>query len=102
MGVAVRDRLHARPARRVAALPGFPRHETLRVRIAIGHSVFLSLLAQIAQPSYFLPEIHRAAQRETSVLGAEQGIPGICCSRLSNISNNWNGVRLVTPSASET
>src|SRR5215469_167046 len=52
VGVAIRDRLHARPARRVAALPGFPRYEALRVRIAVGHSVFLSVLAQIAQASY--------------------------------------------------
>ena len=37
MGVAVRDRLHARPARRVAALPGFPRYEPLvfGLRLAI-------------------------------------------------------------------
>src|SRR6516162_3470681 len=52
VSVAIRDRLHARPARRVAALPGFPRHQALGVRIAVGHSVFLSLLAQIARISY--------------------------------------------------
>ena len=47
MGVAVRDRLHARPARRVAALPWFPRY--VGVRIAVSHCVFLSVLAQIGQ-----------------------------------------------------
>src|SRR6516225_2673918 len=47
VGVAVRDRLRARPARRVAALPGFPRYEALRVRNAVSHCVFLTVLAQI-------------------------------------------------------
>src|SRR6516164_7874698 len=35
VGVPVRDRLRARPARRIAALPRFPRYEALRVRIAV-------------------------------------------------------------------
>src|SRR6516225_2287759 len=47
VGVAVRDRLRARPARRVGALPGFPRYEALRVRNAVSHCVFLTVLAQI-------------------------------------------------------
>src|SRR6516164_3647915 len=43
-----------RPTRRVAALPGFPRrHESFSVWIAVRHSVFLSVLAPIAQASYF-------------------------------------------------
>ena len=54
-----------RDARRVAALSGFQRCEALRVRIAVSHSVFLSLIAQIAHASYFLSEIHLAVQRET-------------------------------------
>src|SRR6516165_1569156 len=65
VGIAIRDRLHARPTRRVAALPGFPRYEALRVRVAVSHSVFLSVLAQIAQASYVLPEIHLTVQPET-------------------------------------
>src|SRR6516164_10141484 len=47
VGVAIRDRLRARPARRVAALTGFPRYEALRVRAAVSHCVFLTVLAQI-------------------------------------------------------
>src|SRR5215472_10563645 len=48
VGVAIRDRLHARPARQVAALTGLPRRqEALSVWIAVSHSVFLSVIAPI-------------------------------------------------------
>src|SRR6516225_4702050 len=41
VGIAIRDRLHARPTRRVAALPRFPRRqEAFSVWIAVSHSVF--------------------------------------------------------------
>src|SRR6516162_5974946 len=54
VGVAIRDRLRARPTGRVAALTRFPRrHEALSVWIAVSHSVILSVLAPIAQASYF-------------------------------------------------
>jgi len=54
-----------RPTRRVATLPGFPRrHEAFSVWIAVRHSVFLSVLAPIAQTLYFLPEINLPMQPE--------------------------------------
>src|SRR6516164_11092135 len=87
VGVAVRDRLHARPARRVAALPGFPRDEAFRVRIAVSHYVFLSLLPPIAQASYFLHEIHVAAQRKT-LLQCEAGRPIVTSTRSTHFSPN--------------
>src|SRR6516225_11037572 len=60
VGVAIRDRLHARPARRVAALPGFPRrHEAFSVWIAVSHSVFLSVLAPIAVLRMSYPRLTR-------------------------------------------
>src|SRR6516225_4852520 len=60
VGVAIRDRLHARPARRVAALPGFPRrHEAFSVWTAVSHSVFLSVLAPIAVLRMSYPRLTR-------------------------------------------
>ena len=65
------------------------------LRLAI--SVFLSLLAQIAQASYSLPEIHPAAQCETQTTG----IPNTQLQGLSRRSDDNDTFRWVVEKRSK-